>query len=819
MSTTVMNITLAGTPGPCKTPAGGASSIITQEQFSAFDESNSSLFGVDLFGDELIDMYSNAVGQDASTIAAAHGLGITSPFPTPVPVHSSSFSGVVTPTSPNNCNLEMGIGGPFQPSNSFNEDITYLLPSGTSSSSNNSHHNATAISSNPAHPASLTKSLPEASQTHSSAAPIAPSNASAVTTQPPPLVNTMQHTTITNKRKAVEYINHKPATFADNNPTAAKCPKTMLSGARCPSKRGRKPAIGNAQSLSSSTPTLSAKARKAAAAAARRAADAQAVAQYAPLAAGKVAKMQRTAGQLLANSDAARSFEKRLRVTGGFHSSTPNPLAALSPSLSSVNSCESYNVPDLVTSATYSPSSSTVDTNTSPLMKLKLPGTNCGIKLPAAATLKPSPHTAMLPEKVCIPENVTSLSSLYNTTDSTCSTISMGDSETAAAAADAAAAKRRRQDMTPEDRARQNRDRNREHARNTRLRKKAYVEELKKTLAEMVAQRDTADMERYHTSQRELEQREVRFRVMEELLKLRGSNEPNITRWGAIFEDGLTFTLPLTRFRKVVSSQHKNTTNNVASSRSYEQVLRGTEEVMQDTSYLASMLELIGKSALSGTKSRDIGNSKICISYSCDRNTFVMDGCVGVLNWTATSVGIVSLGATTELIWKGSLRGSFSPSTNRLISVEMIFDTNSFASQLRNIYSEIHPGAAIVPQQDDQQQVHQAVDMSAMISKAADIANVTSAIESAASQQQKKEHAAAAAAAADAVLETLDIPHFDVNSIITSIASAQQNHYPSTVSERSDSSSDTENDASVASHNAVVTKRTTKITKMNEFSC
>jgi hypothetical protein len=92
----------------------------------------------------------------------------------------------------------------------------------------------------------------------------------------------------------------------------------------------------------------------------------------------------------------------------------------------------------------------------------------------------------------------------------------------------------RRQNLTPDERARQNRDRNREHARNTRLRKKAYVEELKRTLSELVAQRDSADLEKRHTAQRELEQREVRFRVIEEFLKLRGRNEPNFARWAAI---------------------------------------------------------------------------------------------------------------------------------------------------------------------------------------------------------------------------------------------------------------------------------------------
>lgn len=47
-------------------------------------------------------------------------------------------------------------------------------------------------------------------------------------------------------------------------------------------------------------------------------------------------------------------------------------------------------------------------------------------------------------------------------------------------AAEAAEKKRKRAVLSKEERAKQNRDRNREHARNTRLRKKAFVEELKK---------------------------------------------------------------------------------------------------------------------------------------------------------------------------------------------------------------------------------------------------------------------------------------------------------------------------------------------------
>lgn len=52
-------------------------------------------------------------------------------------------------------------------------------------------------------------------------------------------------------------------------------------------------------------------------------------------------------------------------------------------------------------------------------------------------------------------------------------------------AAEAAEKKRKRAVLSKEERAKQNRDRNREHARNTRLRKKAFVEELKNKVGDL----------------------------------------------------------------------------------------------------------------------------------------------------------------------------------------------------------------------------------------------------------------------------------------------------------------------------------------------
>jgi hypothetical protein len=249
----------------------------------------------------------------------------------------------------------------------------------------------------------------------------------------------------------------------------------------------------------------------------------------------------------------------------------------------------------------------------------------------------------------------------------------------------------RRQNLTADERARQNRDRNREHARNTRLRKKAYVEELKRTLTALVAQRDAADLEKRHSAQRELEQREVRFRVVEEFLKLRGRKEENFARWAAILEENFTLTLPVTDFRETIQSKTPGAKTD------YLQTLTGVSEAMADASLLASFLKSLGKSS---------EGDAIYFQYQCDRKNFFMDNCIAVLDWTASSQGAIqhvslspqhyfklapvftnlfSQGASNELTLKGNLKAHFSPASNKLISVVMSFDTGVVMSQLNQL--------------------------------------------------------------------------------------------------------------------------------------
>lgn len=271
----------------------------------------------------------------------------------------------------------------------------------------------------------------------------------------------------------------------------------------------------------------------------------------------------------------------------------------------------------------------------------------------------------------------------------------------------------RRSNLTQEERARQNRDRNREHARNTRLRKKAYVEELKATLSALVSQRDAAELEKRHSSQRELEQREVRFRVLEEFLKLRGRNEANSVRWAAILEEKFTLTLPVVNFREMV---HSNNSSHRNANAVHEQVLTGVTEVMKDSNLCSAFLQSLGKQ----------GNSEIItFSYNCDRQNFFMDNCVAMMDWTATTHGASEQGI--ELIVKGNTRAKFCPASNKLISVVMSFDTGAIVSQI-NLINKVKE---------------------------------SSAAEAAAAAAQ------VAANEADALLDSLQMPHFEPPSVST----------------------------------------------------
>lgn len=117
-------------------------------------------------------------------------------------------------------------------------------------------------------------------------------------------------------------------------------------------------------------------------------------------------------------------------------------------------------------------------------------------------------------------------------------------------------------ELSEGDRNRLNRDRNREHARNTRLRKKAYVEKLRATVDDLCRERDSLVQDRATSASRLVEQQKIRVDVLLAYFALRRQCERRRDLWAGVCEESVICTLPITPYRSFpayeVSVQNDN---------------------------------------------------------------------------------------------------------------------------------------------------------------------------------------------------------------------------------------------------------------------
>lgn len=95
----------------------------------------------------------------------------------------------------------------------------------------------------------------------------------------------------------------------------------------------------------------------------------------------------------------------------------------------------------------------------------------------------------------------------------------------------------------------QSRDRNREHARSTRLRKKAYVNKLKELLDALHVERSEDDRKRRVAVQKLAEIQELRRKVVKTFFGYHASCERNTTKWRMILEEDFCLKQPVTPYR------------------------------------------------------------------------------------------------------------------------------------------------------------------------------------------------------------------------------------------------------------------------------
>lgn len=108
---------------------------------------------------------------------------------------------------------------------------------------------------------------------------------------------------------------------------------------------------------------------------------------------------------------------------------------------------------------------------------------------------------------------------------------------------------KRRKDLTPAERAKQNRERNREHAKSTRLRKKAYVQKLKELVEGLHAERTEEVRQRRVAIQHLAEMQNVRRAVIRSFLRFHSNYERDKRKWETILEDSFWLKQPVTPYR------------------------------------------------------------------------------------------------------------------------------------------------------------------------------------------------------------------------------------------------------------------------------
>lgn len=103
--------------------------------------------------------------------------------------------------------------------------------------------------------------------------------------------------------------------------------------------------------------------------------------------------------------------------------------------------------------------------------------------------------------------------------------------------------------LTADEKAKQNRERNREHARTTRLRKKAYVQKLKELVEGLHAERTEEVRKRRVAMQHLAEKQNVRRAVVRSFLRFHSNYESDPRKWMTILEDDFWLKQPVTPYR------------------------------------------------------------------------------------------------------------------------------------------------------------------------------------------------------------------------------------------------------------------------------
>ena len=225
--------------------------------------------------------------------------------------------------------------------------------------------------------------------------------------------------------------------------------------------------------------------------------------------------------------------------------------------------------------------------------------------------------------------------------------------------------------LTPEQRRiKHNRERNREHAKNTRLRKKEYVERLKMSVDELCRERDNLVSERATAASLMVEVHSKRVDVLRSFFALRASYSVSQKRelWSSILdESSFTCRLPVTPYQSFPSSEVQVS--------NCQRTIAGVDSMIGDAAANYVFLDSI-------VDRGQYPDGKIKFQYTLVTEESVVSGNQLMARWAMSTLNAKKCGANTELHQRGMLICKFN-SAHKIVNLEIMFDVMAFMLQVK----------------------------------------------------------------------------------------------------------------------------------------
>lgn len=229
--------------------------------------------------------------------------------------------------------------------------------------------------------------------------------------------------------------------------------------------------------------------------------------------------------------------------------------------------------------------------------------------------------------------------------------------------------------LTADERVALERERNREHARNTRLRKKAALANLKETVEKLSMRCERADRDNLEKRARGA----VKRTCIETFFRHRARAETDGAKWAEVVTDDVELWQPVTPHRSYRPSEVKNT----------RRLSRGVPALIEDAASLAVLFRSLGRR---GPNAKTVDRAPRFVfeatiasrdqSEEAIEEAFATSDVIG-MHWSMRTLDGAEFGLSREISKNGMLVAGFDSSSCKVKYVEFVFDVDSFASQIQ----------------------------------------------------------------------------------------------------------------------------------------